>query len=449
MPRQRKQPADPVVPKNRSAVENKENCKNGRRRGNLSGAVAVDDARGRSGQAIAGLPGPAYTLRCLGMASQDELPTLDLPAAPAAEFSTGVLPSQAIRAAISRGEIDASIPIGDDQVQPASIDLRLGEFAYRVRASFLPGRRASVRQKIEALAMHRIDLSEGAVLEKDCVYIAPLVEELRLPANTAAIANPKSSTGRLDVFARLIVDYGLEFDQVGQGYRGPMWIQIAPRSFSILVRAGSRLMQLRLKRGSPRRTDIGLRRLHNDIGLVDDAAGPADIKQGLLALSVDAAGSDGADIIGYRAKKHAGLIDIEAIGRYEPLDYWEPMRARADRSIVLDPNDFHILASKEAVTVPLDHAAEMIAYDTLVGEFRVHYAGFFDPGFGHQEMGGAGTRGVLEVRSHEVPFVIEDGQIVGRLLYERLTAKPDKLYGAAIGSSYQRQGLALSKQFRR
>ena len=381
--------------------------------------------------------------------AQRDLPDLDLPATPAEAFSTGVLPSQALREAIARGEITADPAIAEPQIQPASLDLRLGEIAYRVRASFLPGRRASVRQKVEELAMHRIDLSAGAVLEKDCVYVAPLLEGLKLPATTAAIANPKSSTGRLDVFARLITDYGDEFDQVRQGYAGPLWVEIAPRSFSILVRAGSRLMQLRLKRGTPRRTDIGLRRLHQSVGLVDDAAGPADIKEGLLALTVDAVGMGGSGIIGYRAKMHAGLIDLDRVDEYEPLDFWEPLHARRQRDIILDPNDFHILASKEAVTVPLDHAAEMIAYDTLVGEFRVHYAGFFDPGFGHDEMGGHGTRAVLEVRSHEVPFVIEDGQIVGRLHYERLTGMPDKLYGVAIGSSYQRQGLSLSKQFKR
>lgn len=383
------------------------------------------------------------------MKAQRDLPDLDLPATPAEAFTTGVLPSQALREAIARGEITADPAIAEPQIQPASLDLRLGEIAYRVRASFLPGRRASVRQKVEELAMHRIDLSAGAVLEKDCVYVAPLLEGLKLPATTAAIANPKSSTGRLDVFARLITDYGDEFDQVRQGYAGPLWVEIAPRSFSILVRAGSRLMQLRLKRGTPRRTDIGLRRLHQNVGLVDDAAGPADIKEGLLALTVDAVGMGDSEIIGYRAKMHAGLIDLDRVGEYEPLDFWEPLHARRQRDIILDPNDFHILASKEAVTVPLDHAAEMIAYDTLVGEFRVHYAGFFDPGFGHDEMGGHGTRAVLEVRSHEVPFVIEDGQIVGRLHYERLTGMPDKLYGAAIGSSYQRQGLSLSKQFKR
>ncbi len=383
------------------------------------------------------------------MKAQQDFPDLHLPQTLAESHSTGVLPSQSLRAAIEREEITADQEISEEQIQPASLDLRLGDVAYRVRASFLPGRRCSVRQRVKELAMHSVELGDGAVLERDCVYVVPLVERLNLSSNTSAIANPKSSTGRLDVFVRLITDYGLEFDQVGQGYAGPLWVEVAPRSFSILARAGSRLMQLRLKRGSPRRTDVGLRRLHESVGLVDDASGPADIKEGLLALSVDAVGTPSSDIVGFRAKKNTGLIDLEKVNQYEPDEFWEPIYSRVQKDIILSPNDFHILGSKEAVTVPLDHAAEMIAYDTLVGEFRVHYAGFFDPGFGHHDMGAAGTRAVLEVRSHEVPFVIEDGQIVGRLHYERLTERPDKLYGAAIGSSYQGQGLALSKQFKR
>ncbi|MGF1608075.1 MAG: 2'-deoxycytidine 5'-triphosphate deaminase [Kiloniellales bacterium] len=369
------------------------------------------------------------------------------------DFTTGVLPSQGIREAISRDEILATEEIAEAQIQPASLDLRLGPWAYRVRASFLPGKRATVGQKLEALSMHRIDLGRGAVLEKDCVYIAPLMESVRLRHRTSAVANPKSSTGRLDIFARVITDYGTEFDHVRAGYRGPLWAEISPRSFSVLVRTGSRLVQLRIKRGSPAPSDVALRRLHEQVGLVD-AGEEAVIKKGLLAVTVDTQGPggkghDGAGLVGYRAKKNTDLIDIEKVGHYDPLDYWEPIIAHRNQGIVLDPDAFYILASKEAVTVPDDHAAEMIAYDTLVGEFRVHYAGFFDPGFGYAESGGEGSRAVLEIRSHDVPFILEDGQIVGRLLYERLTAKPDKLYGRDIGSSYQRQGLALAKQFRR
>ncbi len=366
---------------------------------------------------------------------------------PDTAFTTGILPSQALREAIERGEILATEGIEDDQIQPASLDLRLGAAAYRVRASFLPGPRATVGQKIEAFSMHEIDLAGGAVLERDCVYLIPLMESVRLRKRTSAIANPKSSTGRLDIFARVITDRGTEFDRMPDAYRGPLWVELSPRSFSVLVRAGDRLVQLRIKRGSPQGGDLALRRLHEEVGLVDAAAGEAKIERGRLAISVDTHGSGEGAVIAYRAKKHAGLIDLRKIDYYEPADFWEPIHA--GRGLVLDPGEFYILASKEAVAVPVDHAAEMVAYDTLVGEFRVHYAGFFDPGFGLAETGGAGTRAVLEVRSHEVPFELEDGQVVGRLVYERLTAKPDRLYGAGIGSSYQRQGLTLAKQFKR
>ena len=367
---------------------------------------------------------------------------------PETAYTTGLLPSQAIRDAIAQGEIQAIEGIGEDQIQPASLDLRLGQEAYRVRASFLPGEHATVGQKLATVSMHKIDLRGGAVLEKDCVYIVPLMESVKLRHRTSAVANPKSSTGRLDIFARVITDHGTEFDHVRAGYRGPLWAEISPRSFSVLVRSGTRLLQLRIKRGSPQPSDNALRRLHDEVGLVD-AGGQAKIKKGLLAISVDTEGHGDTQLVGFRAKKNAALIDVEKVNHYDPRDFWEPVYAHSGQGIVLDPDDFYILASKEAVTVPEDHAAEMIAYDTLVGEFRVHYAGFFDPGFGYAGAGGEGSRAVLEIRSHDVPFILEDGQIVGRLLYERLTAKPDKLYGRDIGSSYQRQGLALAKQFKR
>jgi dCTP deaminase len=269
-----------------------------------------------------------------------------------------------------------------------------------------------------------------------------------LRKRTAAAANPKSSTGRLDVFARVITDYGTEFDRVREGYKGPLFAEISPRAFSILVRTGSRLVQLRIRRGSPGFSDSALRRLHEEVGLVDGPAGPKTIRNG-LAFTVDVAGDKGTGILGYKARRHTDVIDIDRSFHYDPRDFWEPVFSHRGEGIVLDPNDFHILASREAVVVPPDHAAEMLPYDTFVGEFRVHYAGFFDPGFGAPETGGAGSRAVLEVRSHEVPFLIEDGQIVGRLVYERLIARPDKLYGTPIGSSYQRQGLALSKHFKK
>ncbi len=373
-----------------------------------------------------------------------------------ADRSTGLLPSQMLREAVALGrEIASMQPIGDAQIQPASLDLRLGEIAYRVRASFLPGARASVRDKLDLLSMHRIDLTRGAVLEKDCVYIVPLFEQVALRKRTSALANPKSSIGRLDVFARVITDHGTEFDRVREGYKGPLYAEISPRSFSILVRSGSSLVQLRIRRGSPAFGDTALRRLHDEVGLYElppgEAAAREPIRDG-LAFTVDVAGGDAQGIVAYKARRHTDLIDVDQVQYYNPRDFWDPVYA--DRSpgaaggIVLDPHDFYILASREAVVVPPDHAAEMLPYHTFVGEFRVHFAGFFDPGFGTAQSGGAGSRAVLEVRSHEVPFLIEDGQVLGRLMYERLIARPDKLYGSAIGSSYQRQGLALSKHFK-
>lgn len=377
------------------------------------------------------------------------------------ERSTGLLPSQLLRAAAGEGrEIVAAAPIGDDQIQPASLDLRLGEVAYRVRASFLPGARDTVQDKLDLLSMHRIDLTGGAVLEKDCVYIVPLLESLALRKRVSALANPKSSIGRLDVFARVITDYGIEFDRIREGYKGPIYAEISPRAFSILVRTGSRLVQLRVRRGSPLFRDTALRRLHAETPLVEPPPGitPSNgedagaIRNG-LAFTVDVSGERSGGIIGYKARRHTDLIDVDRIDYYDPRDFWEPVYPHngpnGPDGVVLDPYDFYILATREAVVVPPDHAAEMVPYDATVGEFRVHYAGFFDPGFGSAEAQGTGSRGVLEVRSHEVPFLIEHGQVVGRMIYEPLIARPEKLYGGAIGSSYQRQGLALSKHFKK
>jgi len=370
--------------------------------------------------------------------------------------TTGLLPSQMLREAVTLGrEILSPHPIGDDQVQPASIDLRLGDVAYRVRASFLPGARASVRDKLDQLSMHCVDLTGGAVLEKDCVYIVPLFEYVALRTRTSGFANPKSSIGRLDVFARVITDYGSEFDRIREGYKGPLYAEISPRSFSILVRSGSSLVQLRIRRGSPQFSDTALRRLHQEVGLVEASPGTLSAREAVrdgLAFTVDVAGNKKSGVVGYKARRHTDLIDVDRIHHYDPREFWEPVYSHrgpgGPSGIVLDPHDFYILASREAVVVPADHAAEMLPYHTFVGEFRVHFAGFFDPGFGTAESGGAGSRAVLEVRSHEVPFLIEDGQILGRLVYERLITRPDKLYGRAIGSSYQSQGLALSKHFK-
>ena len=368
---------------------------------------------------------------------------------PMSARATGLLPSQELRALAESGVIQAGQPIGEDQVQPASLDLRLGGLAHRIRASFLPGPSATVADKLDAFAMHTVDLSHGAVLEKGCVYLVPLEESLNLRHRMSGIANPKSSIGRLDVFTRLITDHADEFDRVRAGYKGPLYAEIVPRAFSVVVRAGDRLCQLRLRRGGEPPSEAALRRLHADVGLVDTDLARADLAEGRLPVSVDLTGEGGGRFVGYRAKPHTGLVDLSRIDHYDPDEFWDRVYADSAGRMILNPGDFYILASREAVTVPPDHAAEMIAYDTMVGEFRVHYAGFFDPGFGHEESGGACSRAVLEVRSHEVPFTLEHGQLVGRLVYHRLAEVPDKIYGAGIGSSYQRQGLALAKQFKR
>lgn len=363
--------------------------------------------------------------------------------------STGILPSQELEylVKVSR-EIVAIEAIQDEQYQPASLDLRLGDVAYRVRASFLPGKSATVEDRLKDLAMHKMDISAGAVLERGCVYIIPLLEHLALRRRTSAMGNPKSSTGRLDIFTRLITDNGTEFDRVREQYRGPLYAEVSPRTFSVLVRKGSRLNQIRIRRGNPPTTDEGMKRLQQEFRLIGGEISDDEIRNG-LPITVDVRGEASKGIIGFRAKNHAGLIDIDKVRGYEVFDFWDPVVAPARGGLILDPTEFYILASRESVRVPPMLAAEMIAYDTLVGEFRVHYAGFFDPGFGHPEAGGEGARAVLEVRSYEVPFVIEDGQVVGRLAYERLTEKPNRLYGAGgVKSSYQRQGIALSKHFK-
>ncbi len=357
----------------------------------------------------------------------------------------GLLPAQTLRAMIDAGHIFAAAPISPTQVQPASLDLRLGATAYRVRASFLPSARMSVAAKLAAFALHEIDLSGGAVLETGCVYLVPLQEQLSLPAGVSAAANPKSSTGRLDVFTRIITNTGPSFDQIPDGYEGPLYAEICPQTFPVLVRSGSLLAQIRFRRGVAERTDAELARLHREQRLVSSET--ADIAGG-IALSVDLSGEDGSDAIGFRAKRHTGLVDVDRPNAYAVDDFWEPITPRHERRLILDPDQFYILASKEAVHVPPTHAAEMVPFNPLVGEFRVHYAGFLDPGFGHAAAGGAGSRVVLEVRSHKVPFILEDGQIIGRVIYEQLTEVPDHLYGEGIGSNYQAQKLKLSKHFR-
>ena len=366
-------------------------------------------------------------------------------------YTTGIFPSQKIRELVESGGIAAPAKIDDDQIQPASIDLRLGPIAYRVQASFLPGSVSTVESKIKETKMSEIDLTRATVFEKGCVYIVPLLESLRLPGDTYAKANPKSSTGRLDIFTRLLCDYGSEFERAPEGYKGRLYAEVVPRTFSVILREGIRLNQLRLVRGSPPPSDAKLHELDEQETLVYQEEGlpkDAHIDEG-VRISVNLTGDKESRIIGFRAKKNTPAIDLEKIGYYDPEDFWEAVPARKKHSLILNPDDFYILVSKEKIRIPHEHAAEMVAYDPSVGEFRIHYAGFFDPGFGYGASDIKGTPAVLEVRSHEVPFLIEDGQIVGRLIYERLLAKPDKIYGVGIGSSYQGQGLALSKQFKR
>ena len=355
---------------------------------------------------------------------------------------TGVLPDHRIAALIANGAIAADSPVLPAQIQPASLDLRLGTVAYRVRASFLTGAGRTVAERLAAFTMHRIDLGQGAVLERGCVYVVPLVEHLALPVGMQAVSNAKSSTGRLDLLTRTITDAGTEFDRIAPGYHGPLFAEICPRSFSVLVRPGMRLNQMRLLQGQTALDDAALTRLHAASPLVN----LPPVIDGGLGFSVDLAPASGT-LVGYRAKPHAGVIDLDRIDHYPVAAFWEPVHAEQGL-IILDPGAFYILVSREAVTIPPTHAAEMAPYLAMAGEFRVHYAGFFDPGFGWAAAGGAGSRGVLEVRCHEAPFVLEHGQVVGRLVYERMAEVPATLYGSGIASHYQGQGLKLSKHFK-
>jgi dCTP deaminase len=369
--------------------------------------------------------------------------------APAKARDEGVLPSQAIRELVRSGAVAAGTEIGEDQVQPASLDLRLGRRAWRVPASFLPGEGVSVEAKLRDLAMYPIDLADGAVLETDCVYIVEVEERLRLPRGVSALATPKSSTGRLDIFTRLIADSASEFEKVPQRYEGPLHVEVCPRSFSVRVRPGTRLNQLRFRRGAPKASDSALRQAHEAIGLVGTSDLPPQFKGG-LRFSVDLKGR-GVGPIAYRAKRHTrSVIDLANVGQYDPAEFWDVVEEAAKGGLILYPDEFYILATVEGVRVPPHLSAEMVAYDTNFGEFRVHYAGFFDPGFGWDESDvSGGTPAVLEVRAHETAFLLEHGQQVGRLVYEYLLEPPDRIYGVGIGSNYAKQGLTLAKQFRR
>jgi len=365
--------------------------------------------------------------------------------------TTGILPSQEIRELIAGGRIVASPSIEEAHIQPASLDLRLGDIAHRVQASFLPGPNSTVESKIKELRMARLDLTGNTVLEKDCVYIVPLLEELSLPEGISGKANPKSTTGRLDIFTRLITDYGVEFDRVPPGYKGKLYAEIVTRTFTVRVRAGMRLSQLRFVRGNPDTRDGALKRLDEAQTLVymdEESPVKATLDRGLrITISLEA--SEEGEVVAYKAKRNAPALELDKINHYSHEQFWETIYQSANKSLILHPGDFYILASRERVRVPPEFAAEMVPFDPSDGEFRIHYAGFFDPGFGYGSSDIKGTRAVLEVRAHDVPFLMEHGQLVGRLTYMPLLSRPDKIYGTDIGSSYQQQALTLSKQFRR
>ena len=354
----------------------------------------------------------------------------------------GVLPSQKIKELITERKIEARTEIEKEQIQPSSLDLRLGAQAWRIQASFLPGNQTSVLEQLQTLALHSMDISSGCIFEKNCVYLVLLEEHLNLPSELNAISNAKSSIGRLDLLTRLITDFGTEFDRIINGYKGPLYAEINPKSFSVLVHSGMKLNQIRFRSGKVIVKDEQLKRLNIEQNLT----GKDSIIEDGISFSVDLKGNNN-NIVGYQAKAHAPLIDLRKINYYEISEFWDPVFAKFER-LILDPGAFYILVSKETVHIPPQYAAEMSPYLAFVGEFRVHYAGFFDPGFGHTAVGGDGSRGVLEVRCHESPFTLQDGQTVGRLVYEHMAEIPDILYGSALNSNYQGQKLRLSKHFK-
>ncbi len=361
------------------------------------------------------------------------------------QWPDGIFSADLIERLCASRAIGFKQALEEDQVQPASLDLRLGDKAFRVRSSFLPGPDHTVAERIDELKLHEIDLREGAVLERSCVYLVPLLEELCLPQAVGAAANPKSSTGRLDIFTRVICDFARAFDTIAPGYNGPLYLEISPRTFPILVRTGSRLTQMRFRHGKTRLSIGEHQQLHREQTLVFDPN--IEVADG-VSLSIDLKGEGRNGLIGFRSKRHTAVVDVDKKDALEVLDFWDPLYSRGRDNLILDPDEFYILVSRESVHVPPDYAAEMLPFDHLVGEFRVHYAGFFDPGFGHAEAGGAGSHAVLEVRSHEVPFLLGHGQTIGRLIYERMARRPELLYGARLGSSYQAQSLKLSKHFK-
>ena len=368
--------------------------------------------------------------------------------------TAGVLPNQMLSEAVAAGHIAAGeFRIPESSIQPASLDLRLGEYALRVRCSFLP-HNETVERKVKDYIVDELDLrKEGAVLETNRPYLIPLLETLKLPPYIRGKANPKSSTGRLDVFTRVITDHSYRFDEIRPGYEGALWLEVVPLSFAIRVRQHLSLNQLRLMVGRASVDDAELRVLHQEDPILFRSGRPVPDSDFATAdglfLSLDLRG-DEQRRVGYRAKDNAGLLDMSRIGAYEPHDFWEIVRSEDGDRVVLDPERFYLLLSDEAVRIPPTLASEMTAYDPTSGELRTHYAGFFDPGFGYERSGALrGSRAALEVRAHDVPFMIEHHQRVCKLTFERMVAPPTKLYGEDIGSNYQGQVETLGKHFRR
>jgi dCTP deaminase len=375
--------------------------------------------------------------------------------------AAGLFSYQGLRDFVESGVVSSTgEPIADGQVQPASIDLRLGATAYRLVSSFLPERQTIAERLGEkdnygtGLVMYEVDISEGGILEKGHVYLIPLLEELKLPQGVSGRANPKSTTGRLDIFARVLSDRNPRFDDIAPGYTGGLYLEILPRSFAISVKEGLSLVQLRLMDGDAVVDDTELRALHRDVGLLysgegDGRADEVSISRGIF-MSVDLSGQHMDGVIGYKSRKNSHVVDLMKRDYYNISDFWEPVRAEGDGTLILEPEEFYILSSREKIRIPTGYAAEMAAYEAGSGELRTHYAGFFDPGFGYGADGEVlGTKAVLEVRAHDVPFMISHGQTFCKLAFERLKDVPEKTYGPKIGSSYQFQGITLSKQFRK
>jgi dCTP deaminase len=373
--------------------------------------------------------------------------------------SGGVLTDRDLRAAVQAGSIAATAPFRDEQFQPASLDLRLGAVAYQLRASFLPYRE-TVEQRLNDeransdLVIDRLSLEAGATLQRGSVYLVPLLETLALPASVRGRSNPKSTTGRLDVFTRVITDGTPRFDEIPAGYRGPLYLEVSPQSFPVRVYAGGSLNQLRLLDGPTSMSDAGLRALYRETPLLyDDDDRPIPLERVAfndgLCMGIDLSGRTTGGIIGYRAHPNPAAIDMARVGHYDPAEFWEPIKATVRDGYILEANRFYILVSKERIRVPPEFAAEMVVYDAGAGEIRTHYAGFFDPGFGFGDGSVLGTKVVMEVRAREVPFMVYDGQTSFKVWFERLRGRPDRVYGVGLASSYQHQTLSLSKHFRR